>query len=50
MPDENRVLSLPAPPSRSELVVERPNVYQAHPEPAENEGVTLPLSPLSLAA
>ena len=44
MPDENRMLSVPAPSARSELVLERPNVYQAHAEPAETDAPTPPLS------
>ena len=46
MSDEKRMLSLPAPVSSapSEVMLERPTVYQAHAEPSDSDASTVPLS------
>ncbi len=44
MSDEKRMLSLPAPFAGSEAAIERPTVYQTHPEAPEAEPSIVPLS------
>lgn len=45
MPEENKMLSLPAPSAPpSEFALERPGVYQTFAEPADGDGSSVPLS------
>lgn len=44
MPEDHRMLSLPAPSAPSEVAVERPGAYQTYVEPPDNDSSTTPLS------